>query len=124
MFKPALVAFAVVVPSLALSKEMYRAPSAGDSGTYFILSSEKTKDGELKVLTSRIGKGAAYTDFTELKIDCRSRQYFELAGRSEDGKQEKPTGPLKDWSARSHWTSLVPGSSKSDLVTYVCNGAK
>jgi hypothetical protein len=72
------------------------------------------------VLTSRIGKGNAYTDFTELKVNCKTKQYFELAGASEDGKKDAPTAPLNDWSSRSKWTSLVTGSSKYDLVTHVC----
>ena len=95
--------------------------SAGDRGTYYVLSSEKLGGGHVKVLTSRVGKGAAYTDFTELKVDCNNRQYFELAGGSEDGEKDTPTAPLNDWSARSKWTSLVPGSSKSDLVNYICS---
>lgn len=108
------------IPFGAFAKELYRAPSAGDSGTYFVLKIEKLDKAQFKVLTSRIGKGNAYTDFTELKINCKTRQYFELAGSSEDGKKEAPTATLKEWSSRSEWTSLVPGSSKHDLVTYVC----
>lgn len=110
--------------SWSIANEMYRAPSAGDSGAYFILTAEKAKDGTIIVLTSRIGKGDAYTDFTELKINCQSKQYFELAGGNEDRKKEKPSKPLKDWSKKSKWTSLVSGSSKSDLVAFVCRKYK
>lgn len=114
---------AIMLMSLTMfsyAKEIYRAPSAGDSGTYFVLTYEKVESGIIKVLTSRIGKGNEYTDFTELKINCESKQYFELAGGYEDGAQEKPTQPLKDWSSKSKWTSLVTGSSKYDLVQFVC----
>lgn len=100
--------------------EIYRAPSSGDSGTYYVLSREKIENGMIKVITSRVGKGNEYTDFTEMKINCASKQYFELAGSSEDGAQEKPSKPLKDWSGQSKWTSLVAGSSKYDLVQFIC----
>lgn len=101
------------------ANEMYRAPSPGDSGTYFIISSEKGNDGILTVLSSRIGKDNAYTDFTKLNVNCQTNQYFELGGSSEDGAKKFPSKPLKGWS-NSKWTTLLPGSSKSDLVRYVC----
>ena len=58
------------------ANEMYRASSSGDSGTYFIVSSEKGSDGLINVLSSRIGKGNAYTDFTKLKVNCASHAIF------------------------------------------------
>ncbi|WP_417585376.1 hypothetical protein [Nitrincola sp.] len=105
------------------ANEMYRAPSSGDSGTYFIITSEKGNDGILTVLSSRIGKRNAYTDFTKLNVNCETKQYFELGGNSEDGAKKSPSKPLNQWS-NSKWVSLVPGSSKSDLVRYVCNKHK
>jgi hypothetical protein len=124
MLKPFTFLYVLVIPFGSFAKELYRAPSAGDSGSYYVLETEKLEGGQIKVLTSRVGKGAAYTDFTELKVNCKTKQYFELAGDSEDGAKESPTQPLKDWSARSKWTSLVTGSSKYDLVNYVCSKAK
>ena len=118
--KKGLLAFVLTFVSLLVSaNEMYRAPSAGDSGSYFVISSEQGDDGIHTVLTSRIGKGNAYTDFTKLKINCASKQYFELGGSSEDGAKNSPSKPLKDWS-NSKWTPIVSGSSKSDLVRYIC----
>lgn len=109
------------VAPLSYAKEMYRAPSAGDSGTYYVLKHEKFDANLIKVLTSRVGKNKEYTDFTELKINCESMQFFELAGGSEDGEKNYPTEPLKDWSSKSKWTPLVTGSSKYDLVNFICN---
>lgn len=114
----AIILISVSINSYA--KEMYRAPSSGDSGTYYVLKHEKIENGIIKALTSRVGKGNEYTDFTELKINCVSKQYFELAGSNEDGAQEKPSKLLKDWSGQSKWTSLVTGSSKYDLVQFIC----
>lgn len=108
---------------LGSANEMYRAPSSGDNGSYFIISSEKGSSGLLTVLSSRIGKGNAYTDFTKLSINCETKQYLELGGSSEDGAKKSPSKPLKDWS-NSRWVSVVKGSSKSDLVRYVCNKYK
>jgi hypothetical protein len=108
----------------AIANEMYRAPSAGDSGAYFILKHEKIEKGIHKVLTSRIGKGNAYTDFTELKVNCESQEFLGLAEGSEDGAKNEPSKPLKHLSEKSQWTSLVTGSSKYDLVQYVCKKYK
>ena len=124
MVRNLLIIATLITTNTAFSKELYRAPSAGDSGTYYVLNREKLGTGEVKVLTSRIGKGAEYTDFTELKVNCKNRTYFELAGHTEDGAKENPTQPLKDWSSQSKWTSLVAGSSKSDLVNYICSQKK
>lgn len=48
-------------------------------------------------------------------------KYFELVGSESDGFQEKPTEKFNDWSKSSEWVSIVNGSSKSDLVHFICN---
>ncbi|GAB4188856.1 MAG: hypothetical protein Tsb002_15440 [Wenzhouxiangellaceae bacterium] len=122
--KKAILTIALLACTFSVAaNEMYRTPSSGDSGKYFIVTSEKGSDGIITVLSSRIGKGNAYTDFTKLNVNCETKQYFELGGSSEDGAKESPSKQLKDW-PNSKWTSLVPGSSKSDLVRYVCNKHK
>jgi hypothetical protein len=108
------------ISNISIAKELYRAPSAGDQGSYYILESKELDDGIVQILTSRIGKGNAYTDFTELKVNCKTKQYLEIAGGEEDGAKDNPTETLKDRSKQSKWTTLVIGSSKYDLVEYVC----
>lgn len=120
MRRSAMLICLTVLSSTCFGNDMYRAPSPGDSGKYYVLNVEKDGKGMFRVLSSRIGKANAYTDFTRLKVNCLSRQYFELAGSSENGAKNSPTKPLKDWSQHSKWVSLVPGSSKSDLVGFVC----
>lgn len=110
-------------PLACFGADLYRAPSAGDSGEYYILKQETIGAGMLKVLSNRVGKGAAYTDFTELKVNCKSKQYFELVGGDADGKQMTPPLELTP-RKNSKWVSLVPGSSKSDLVKFVCSKKK
>lgn len=109
-----------ICSSNAFSNQLYRAPSAGDSGAYYVLEQTKMNDDQVNVLTSRIGKFKAYTSFIELKINCSTKQYFTLSGSSEDGEKIKPSKPLRNWSNGSKWTSIVNGSSKSDLVNFVC----
>jgi len=99
---------------------LYRAASSGDKGTYYIVESKPLENNKFYVLTSRVGKNNAYTGFTKLNIDCDLMKYFELAGSSVDGLQEKPTKKFNDWSKNSKWVSLVNGSSKSDLVHFIC----
>ncbi len=110
---------AFLLPVASFGADIYRPPSAGDGGTYYVLKQESIGDATFKVLSNRIGKGAAYTDFTELKVNCKSRQYFELAGGEADGKEMQPSKALTP-RKNSKWTDLVPGSSKSDLVNFVC----
>lgn len=122
--RKAILTIALVACTLSVTaNEMYRAPSSGDSGKYFVITSEKGSGGILTVLSSRIGKGNAYTDFTKLNVNCETKQYFEIGGSSEDGAKQSPSKPLRQWS-NSKWTSLVPGSSKFDLVRYVCKKHK
>lgn len=114
------VAFAAFLfPVICWAADLYRAPSAGDSGAYYVLKQESIGAGMFKVLSNRVGKGAAYTDFTELKVNCKSKQYFELAGGEADGKQMSAPASLIP-RENSKWVSLVPGSSKADLVNFVC----
>ena len=109
-----------LVSNSSYANEIYRHPTSGDSGTYYVLSNEKLNASVRRVLTSRVEKNSEYTDFTEVKINCSSNQYFELAGVSEDGLQNKPTKTLTGWSKKSKWTPLVMGSSKYDLVQFIC----
>lgn len=113
----------IVLTTLSLdlsANTLYRAASSGDKGAYYIVESKALENNKFYVITSRVGKNKAYTDFTKLNIDCDSMKFFELGGSSTDGFQEKPTKKFNDWSERSKWVSLVNGSSKSDLVHFIC----
>ena len=110
----------MLVSTLASAKELYRAPSAGDKGAYYVL--QKQYSGPLvQALTSRIGKNNADTAFTKLRINCDTKEYFVLETSVENGARDSPTDPLNDISTKSKWVSLVKGSSKYDLVMYLCN---
>ena len=49
-----------------------------------------------------------------------SMQYITLGYSVSAGVQTKPTEKFIDWSEDAQWTSLVLGSSKSDLVHFIC----
>lgn len=102
-----------------ISRELYRNSQPGDSGKYYIVERQDLEDGLIEVLSSRVGKNNAYTDFTLLKVNCTSFEYIELGGLSEDNLKVTPSKPIKPWK-NTKWTSLINGSSKSDLVKYVC----
>jgi hypothetical protein len=83
---------------------------AGDKGSYFLLESKR--NGEVtETLHKRIGPDGV-TGFTRTEIDCRTMKFREL-GYSETSPADIQTRPL-------NWAELVPGSSKSDLVNFVC----
>ncbi|MBU2894722.1 SH3 domain-containing protein [Colwellia sp. D2M02] len=84
-----------------------------DLGKYFLVYIEKTENTFITI-HQRIGKNNS--GYTKTEINCANKQYrvldyterhieyFEFA-------KDKP----------SKWTKIVFGSSKSDLVTYVCD---
>lgn len=82
----------------------------GDQGVYTLL--EEVHDGPLiRAMTRRVGPSGSTWTWTE--INCSSRQYRFIAD-SFDGP-DSPKGPPGNWS------SLVPGSSKSALASFVCS---
>lgn len=81
-----------------------------DKGKYYLLDA-KTKGGIITTLHKRVGVNE--TGYSKTEINCRSMQYREM-GYSEDGP-DKLTG------APARWTDVLSGSSKSDLVNFVCS---
>ncbi len=104
------VALALAPPTAAAAGEVQIPRNApGDKGRYFLLESKR--DGEIiKTLHKRIGvDGVGYT---RCEINCKTRQIRDI-GYSEEGPTNIKPDPTK-------WYDLVPGSSKSDMVVFVC----
>lgn len=81
----------------------------GDKGKYFLL--EKKKIGNIyQVLHKRVGVDSIGYSLTE--INCETMQMREL-GYSETSVKDIQKKPTK-------WFDLISGSSKSDLVNFVC----
>jgi len=85
--------------------------SRSEKANYYLVSVEG--DGEyLKTVHSRVS--SASHGFSLTRIDCKNNR-FQGLGYGDD-KQEN----IKMYS-NVKWTDLVSGSSKSDLVSFVCN---
>lgn len=76
---------------------------------YYLLEARQG-DGVIKTLHKRVGIDA--TGYTRSEINCGTMQYREI-GYSE-------TSPTAISEKAGNWTELVDGSSKSDLVKFVC----
>lgn len=98
--------------STSLKEPEIRIPrtSPGDKGKYFLIEA-KNDNGIYTTLHKRIGLESI--GYSKTEIDCKSMHYRDI-GYSEvsvDRIEDKP----------GNWTELVDGSSKSDLVRFVCN---
>ena len=83
--------------------------SPGDRGRYFLISAVKSS-GVIKALHKRVGVDSV--GWTRTEIDCKAHRIRDI-GYSEDGPDKIKSDPTR-------WYELVPGSSKCDLVLFVC----
>jgi hypothetical protein len=81
-----------------------------DKGKYYLLD-RKTKGGITTTLHKRVGVNE--TGYSKTEINCKSMQYRDM-GYSEDGPDKLAGAPGK-------WTDVLSGSSKSDLVNFICS---
>lgn len=81
-----------------------------DKGKYYLLDT-KTNGGITTTLHKRVGVNE--TGYSKTEINCKSMQYRDM-GYSEDGPDKFAGAPGK-------WTDVLFGSSKSDLVNFVCS---
>jgi hypothetical protein len=98
------------------TKELYRAPSAEDGGSYWVLSQEILETGTIEVLTSHIWHDNSSTSFIKFRINCASEEYMMLAISNEKGVHELPTNPLREVK-KPEWESR---KASSDLIQFVC----
>ena len=82
---------------------------AGDKGKY-ILMEVKRNGNVVSSLHKRVGINE--TGYSRVESNCSTKQYRDM-GYSEDSPSAIKPSPGK-------WTDLVEGSSKSDLVRFVC----
>ncbi len=82
---------------------------AGDKGSYFLLE-KRTNKNIVRALHKRVGVDSVGYTITE--TNCTTMQMRELgySEQSPSAIKEKPT----------KWFDLIPGSSKSDLASFVC----
>lgn len=101
------------------SNVLYRSAIEGDAGKYYILEKNKIWDSTFLVISSRVGKYNAYTNFTKLNVNCDTMEHKILGICESDGFQERVNCDFSDGDA-TDWTTLITGSSKSDLVHFIC----
>lgn len=82
---------------------------AGDKGKYILIEAKRTGN-VVASLHKRVGVNE--TGYSRVEANCSTKQYRDM-GYSEDDPGTIKANPGK-------WTDLVEGSSKSDLVKFVC----
>lgn len=103
------IAAMAFIGTSALGAEVPIPRTMADKGKYFLM--EKTKNGEI-ITTLHKRVGVNETGYSKTEINCRTMQYRDM-GYSEDGPDKIKAVPGK-------WTEVLTGSSKSDLVSFVC----
>jgi hypothetical protein len=105
-----LVAASALTSTVASGAETVIPRSMADKGQYFLLT-KTVRDGTITTVHKRVG--LYETAYSETQINCKTQQYRD-AGYSEEGPHRiKPVA--------GRWTDALAGSSKSDLLTFVCN---
>ncbi|MFN3790140.1 hypothetical protein [Massilia sp.] len=99
----------MIICNTAASAEVQIPRSMADKGRYYLLDA-KIKDGITTTVHKRVGVNE--TGYSKTEINCKTTQYRDM-GYSENGP-DKITG------TPSKWTDILSGSSKSDLVNFVC----
>lgn len=94
----------------ALAAEILIPRTMADKGTYYLLESNAT-GGIRTTLHKRVGVNE--TGYSKTEINCKTMQYRDM-GYSEVAPEKIVVTP-------GNWTSVIPGSSKSDLVNFVCS---
>lgn len=84
----------------------------GDSARYYLL--EAARDGDIvQALHKRVGP--TVTGYTRTEINCATLEHRDLGYSEESPQAIRPYDLPPDWSA------LIDGSSKGDVVKFVCD---
>lgn len=105
----AAVSLAAAIPLSPAHAETLIPRSMVEKGKYYLLESKREGD-IVKTLHKRVGVDSV--GWTKCEINCKTRLMREI-GYSEEGPKAIKSNPTK-------WFELVAGSSKSDLVNFVC----
>jgi len=107
---PLLMIAATLVSIEAKSAEVQIPRTMQDKGKYYLLDSA-TRGGITTTLHKRVGVNEI--GYSKTEINCKTMEYRDM-GYSE-------VGPDKITVVASRWTKVLTGSSKSDLVNFVCS---
>ena len=95
--------------TVAATETLIPRSMAGDKGRYYLLEAV-ARGSIVRTLHKRVGVDSV--GYTRAEVDCSTKRMREL-GYSETAPEDIRETPTK-------WFDLVPGSSKSDLATFVC----
>jgi len=82
-----------------------------DNAGYFLLS-VRCENGLIETIHKR--ESSESVGFSKTLINCSKMMYKDI------GYGEGSIKNLKDYETPSDWTSVIMGSSKSDLVNFIC----
>lgn len=106
-----MVFLALIFQSANASEGKLIPRSMYENADYYLISVKK--DGKyLRTLHSRISSMSH--GYSVTRIDCKRKRYQDLGY----GEDKKSNIIMYD---KVQWTELIEGSSKSDLVTFVCS---
>lgn len=106
----ALIVAGALSVNPAIGAEVPIPRTMADKGKYFLLA--QTQAGEI-ITTVHKRVGMNEIGYSKTEINCKAGQYRDM-GYSEDGPEKIKVVPSK-------WTDTLNGSSKSDLVSFVCS---
>ena len=102
-------AILVVMSSFAAAETLI--PRSMEEKAKYYLVEQK---GTSIITTIHVRKSAFSTGYSVTEINCSNRTYRDM-GYGEDSRSN-----VKMYEPPGNWTRLIKGSSKSDLVTFVC----
>jgi hypothetical protein len=114
-----MVSLLLLLSSAASATEVYRYIKGSD-GKYYILEREQLVAGFLEILASKTNKDSISTDFIRIRINCNKMRFILLANSTEIGSRKLPIKPLNYLSKNSEWRKLEMGTSRYNLVNFVC----
>lgn len=109
--------FVGIVIGIALNTDLFDFSSygnsiprsmGGDSGSYSLVSKDKVGTS-MVVVSKRVGP--TDTLYTKTEIDCGTKMYKVLG---------EGNAPNSISGSPGHWVRAIAGSSKSDLLNFVC----
>ncbi len=121
MHKRACIVLLMGLAALLLSSGAAFANKGQRVKTFFVLSTEKIDNGVIKVISSRMGPENTYSDLSVLKLDCRTKKYYDMGLPEGEKSKDISQARMQHWIDRAKWTTLVAGANNYAVVNFVCN---
>lgn len=112
----------IAVATLAMSNQLYAQqnekliPQSNPDGCKYYLAKSERTGALLKVTHKQVCQKNEYysgVSYTVMKVDCKRRKFAEVGYGDDSIQNIQPVSPIE-------WSGVIAGSSRSDLVNYVC----